>query len=409
LNLGVAATLGRTCRPHIWLAAPAGTPARRWYDRLPIVGWLALRRESSDHGPGYWVWPLLVEVCCGLGWVGLYWWEVARGGLLPFPVSEPLPSGFWAVVHAQFLAHALLVAVLVAAALIDLETLLIPDGITVPGTLLALALATVCPWSLLPAEGRLPAAVADALSPANWRFIHLGSPRDWPDALRGFPRGSSLLVGLGCWWLWCVALMPRLWVSRYGFRRAWRYFWAKLARSPSTWFLTALGGIGSLAVVLVWCLEGPHWRGLLSALVGMVAGGGAIWIIRVIGAAALKREAMGFGDVTLMAMIGAFLGWQAVLPVFFLAPAVGAVIGVFQWLVWRHRTIPFGPFLCLAAVVVLLGWPRLWPHLAEYLWLAFSLGWRVPLLAACLAAVMFGLLNLMRLVREALTGSASRR
>jgi len=53
-----------------------------------------------------------------------------------------------------------------------------------------------------------------------------------------------------------------------------------------------------------------------------------IWSVRIIGGWSLGREAMGFGDVTLLAMIGTFLGWQACLLVFFLAPFAGIVIGV---------------------------------------------------------------------------------
>ena len=60
----------------------------------------------------------------------------------------------------------------------------------------------------------------------------------------------------------------------------------------------------------------------------MAVGAAVIWTIRFIASVILKREAMGFGDVTLMAMIGAFLGWQAVIIVFFLSPFAGAVVGV---------------------------------------------------------------------------------
>ena len=66
------------------------------------------------------------------------------------------------------------------------------------------------------------------------------------------------------------------------------------------------------------------WAGLLTALVGLVGSGGIVWAVRLIGTAALRREAMGFGDVTLMMMIGTFLGWQACLIAFFLAPFAGA-------------------------------------------------------------------------------------
>ena len=69
---------------------------------------------------------------------------------------------------------------------------------------------------------------------------------------------------------------------------------------------------------------------------------------------------MGFGDVTLMAMIGSFLGWQAMPIIFFLAPLAGLVVGLVQWFVYRDNVIPYGPFLCLATLGVFLLWGPIW-------------------------------------------------
>ena len=119
----------------------------------------------------------------------------------------------------------------------------------------------------------------------------------------------------------------------------------------------------------------------------MAAGGAIVWGVRIIGTAILKQEAMGFGDVTLMAMIGAFLGWQACPLVFFLAPLAGVVLAVVRYLASRQREIPYGPFLCLAAVAIVVGWRTVWLEAA----LAFQVTWLVPTaLAGCL--VMLGLL-----------------
>ncbi len=65
-----------------WSATHEKALPRHWYDWIPIFGWLALRRESTLHGPGYWVRPLLIELAAGLGFVLLYWWETT-GGILP--------------------------------------------------------------------------------------------------------------------------------------------------------------------------------------------------------------------------------------------------------------------------------------------------------------------------------------
>ena len=74
---------------------------------------------------------------------------------------------------------------------------------------------------------------------------------------------------------------------------------------------------------------------------------------------------MGFGDVTLMAMIGAFLGWQAAFLIFFLAPFTALLIAATQRILTGERHIAFGPYLCLAAVIVMVGWDAVWTRWAE--------------------------------------------
>ena len=84
---------------------------------------------------------------------------------------------------------------------------------------------------------------------------------------------------------------------------------------------------GAALTAGVWGYDGKNWKTLLSALVGMAVGGAIIWTVRNIGRLVLGQEAMGFGDVTLMCMFGAFLGWQACLIVFFLAPFAALYVG----------------------------------------------------------------------------------
>ena len=122
----------------------------------------------------------------------------------------------------------------------------------------------------------------------------------------------------------------------------------------------------------------------------MAGGGGIVWLVRVIGGAILRREAMGFGDVTLMCMIGAFLGWQAALIVFFLAPLAGIVVGLIGLIFRRQSEIAYGPFLCLAALALLLGWPRIWEESRKI----FELGLFVPaalLVCMVMLAVLLGI------------------
>ena len=115
-----------------------------------------------------------------------------------------------------------------------------------------------------------------------------------------------------------------------------------------------------------------------------------VWIVRIVGTAALRREAMGFGDVTLMMMIGAFLGWQAGVLVFFVAPFAGLLVGLLQLLVRRDDVIPYGPFLCLGVLMVAVAWPIFWSPVLQDLFahpglIAFVLLASFVLLGAMLA------------------------
>ncbi|GIW88610.1 MAG: type 4 prepilin-like proteins leader peptide-processing enzyme [Isosphaeraceae bacterium] len=120
-------------------------------------------------------------------------------------------------------------------------------------------------------------------------------------------------------------------------------------------------------------------EGLTQGLLGWAVGGGVVWVVRWLGGLVFRREAMGFGDVTLLAMIGSFLGWQAALLTFFLAPFFGLAHVLVrlcrlaaQRLLRRpptgaDREIPFGPYLSLAALTLMLGWPWIWPGWAKRL------------------------------------------
>jgi hypothetical protein len=122
----------------------------------------------------------------------------------------------------------------------------------------------------------------------------------------------------------------------------------------------------------------------------MAFAGGLIWAVRVVAGSVLGSEAMGFGDVTLMGMIGAYVGWQGSLIIFFLAPFAGLVIALPLWLARRRKDIAYGPFLCLATVMLLVAWPEIWERWGVPV---FWMGWLIPaLVGVCLSlmALMLG-------------------
>jgi leader peptidase (prepilin peptidase) / N-methyltransferase len=98
--------------------------------------------------------------------------------------------------------------------------------------------------------------------------------------------------------------------------------------------------------------------GPLDSLIGILVGGGVLLAVALIFEWIRKKEGMGLGDVKLLAMIGSFLGWKAVVLTLLVSSFVGAVIGYavlrFSGKDMQHP-IPYGPFLVLGALIYLLG------------------------------------------------------
>ncbi len=441
VNLGAYRLAYRPSRIGPWFRRDEKAPPRRFTDLLPIVGWLGLRREAAVHGSGFWIRPMLVELLLGVILAWLYWWEIGCLGLLP-PMRGNAPVWAYTILHTQFAAHAILIFFMLVALLIDLDEWTIPDTITIPGTVIGLLLAAVFPWSLLPnleadyqrqllrlgMEQEIHATyekeLADFLamgshakrsfpsSSEKWPFLLLTSvegplpgkpwkaylwdsrPRQPPPPHVRLNGRYGLLLGLGCWWAWCLAMMPWTWFPRHGWRRAVVLCCARMRREWKSCICLGLGVVGSAGIVVTWTLGKWYWMGLLTALVGVAVSGGMVWAVRIIGAAALKREAMGFGDVTLMAMIGAFLGWQPCLLIFFLAPLAGLVIAVLRLLFSRERELPYGPYLCLASFVLIACWATIWNRV----FLIFEWGWLVPVLGLFCLAMMGFLLTVWKII-----------
>jgi leader peptidase (prepilin peptidase)/N-methyltransferase len=125
------------------------------------------------------------------------------------------------------------------------------------------------------------------------------------------------------------------------------------------------------AIITLFVGDPEPFAGAYDALLGACVGAGAIAIAGWLGEVALKKEAMGFGDVTLMAMVGAAVGPNRALITVFLGALIGAVVFLavvypISWMKARASNtefdpplVPFGVFLAPAAVVALLWGDRL--------------------------------------------------
>jgi leader peptidase (prepilin peptidase)/N-methyltransferase len=124
--------------------------------------------------------------------------------------------------------------------------------------------------------------------------------------------------------------------------------------------------IPGIVICMVACAVFPHLHygklaqmghdnlsGLVTSFFSAFFGGAMVHIIRFVGTLIFRREAMGFGDVKYMAMLGAVLGWKLIVITFFLACCVGACYGIVLLIVTRQREMAFGPFISVAALVLL--------------------------------------------------------
>lgn len=163
---------------------------------------------------------------------------------------------------------------------------------------------------------------------------------------------------------------------------AWKFGfgWPAAAALLLTWFLVALTFVDidhqllpdNLTLPLLWlgllfALWGPGTGGsipvdLRSSVIGAVAGYLSLWSVYHLFRLLTGKEGMGYGDFKLFAALGAWLGWQMLLPIILVSAAVGAVTGIVVLAVTgrdRATPIPFGPFLAAAGWLMLLIGPEL--------------------------------------------------
>ncbi|MBI3794641.1 MAG: prepilin peptidase [Nitrospinae bacterium] len=196
---------------------PACSAPIKWYFNIPMVGWIVLRGKCADCGTKISFRYPLVELLTALLFTACYLVFGATG---------------------QGIVYMALCSALVAVIFIDIDHLIIPDVITLPG----IVVGFVCAWFFLPMT---------------------------------------------------------MWDSFFGF----------------------------------------------------LAGGGIFFLIAVI-----KPGGMGGGDIKLMAMVGAFLGWKAALLIIFLGSLIGSVGGIFGITFFgktKETLIPFGPYLAFATIISL--------------------------------------------------------
>jgi leader peptidase (prepilin peptidase)/N-methyltransferase len=168
----------------------------------------------------------------------------------------------------------------------------------------------------------------------------------------------ELVTALAAWFLW----------KQYGLSvqfAASAIFFAMIIVATMTDFETGLipdqitipGMIAGLALSVTGhghFLQAMWYQKLLASGLGLLAGGGVLFLVGWLGKLVFRKDSMGGGDVKLLAMIGAFVGVTKVGLIFLLAPFPALPLALWQRLVKKEETIPFGPFLALVGAFIFM-------------------------------------------------------
>jgi len=124
--------------------------------------------------------------------------------------------------------------------------------------------------------------------------------------------------------------------------------------------------VGGLVIGLLFAAAGGLAAFQVAAL-GAGIGFGLLWLVGAVGTWAFKEEAMGGGDIKMMAMVGAFVGWKGVLLTVFLGALIGTMVFLPLMLMGKKKLVPFGVFLAIGAVATYLLGPAIFDWYGRYL------------------------------------------
>ncbi len=284
----------------------------RLFDNIPILGYLLLRGRCRDCGATFSSRYLWVELGTGLAFLSLFLAEVVFNRFnypnlawnYRFDPTPPL------ALVGVYVYHAALVALLIAASVIDTEHRVIPPLIPFTGLVIGVAGAAFLPWPWPhPPTAALFAVQPPPQLPAPWMLLSVAGKV--PEGVQPWP-----LYG------------PELAVSMAG-----------------TWKL-----------------------GVLNAVVGALAGSLVVRAVKWLFETGFGKEALGLGDADLLMMAGAFLGWQPVVLSLFVGAFAALLVFKLPAIVIAavrrtgvDRELPFGPGLAVGVVVTWFAWPWLAP------------------------------------------------
>ncbi len=333
------------------------------FDNIPLVSWFALRGRcrfcSSPISPQY----LIVEAVTAIMVAGLY--------VCYFLVGVRDGAGSFSSAWPMFTAHAALLCGLLAASIIDVKMFIIPLEVMWVCMLAGLVSAAVGPhpfMAIVSAEligvsvaAAVGLGIAAMLQERGFLQPSFIDADDKSPGIAGNDSADTVVITAA------HGVNPRREVLR------------------ELLFLTPAIVLGAAALLLLrwvpavgepWArmfdsaahpAAAPHLSSFGSALFGLLVGGAWIWSVRILGTLGFGKEAMGLGDVYILAAVGAVTGWLIPTIAFFAAPFLGLMWTAATIMLRasaRVRVLPYGPSLAVASVLTMLFYDTLCRWLA---------------------------------------------
>lgn len=368
-----------------------------WYDNVPIFSWLILRGKCRFCGvkisPQY----ILVEAFTGLLLVGLYVayfvLHVRGPGDMDFVQAWPM-----------FIAHAALLCGLLACSVVDIRYYLVPLPVMWTVAIIGAAAAGYQPHPMLASASAnhiamsLAAGVGLILSLLAIKWGYLMPSFVDADDRAGLAEESAGNARKGCD---SRSESANKQPSKPKKGEKKRKQTRKTKNNTGSVAITSADGVNPRKEILrevlflapalllafaAWAilhwspaadtwwscwfnpahhpLLGPRLTGVGGALFGFLIGGAWVWGTRILGTLGFGKEAMGLGDVHIMAGVGAVTGWVVPSLAFFVAPVTGLAAVFYMLLVRRQRELPYGPWLAAGTILVMLFYDQMVNYIA---------------------------------------------
>lgn len=282
------------------------------------------------------------------------------------------------------------IALLLWASYVDWKTLTIPDFVPQAGVLLALLVSITAPEILF-------------LSDAGTNQ-YLNFKKCLPQQVNEqSPLVLALcLLAISLWILSELYIFPVL-RPRRGVIIALQICLKRLRRTLSNTKTIAMTSgslcFGIAAVLLVHHWGGKAWLGLSTALLGSLFGMLCVWAIRIMSGLSFRQEALGYGDVVFVAMIGSWLGWQPTFGLLVIAPLVALLLVMTAQKLFHCSQFAYGPALAISALIIRYNWARFESRFLNYIQMAVDLSYLTLAVLLGGAIAVCGSLVAVRLVK----------